>query len=289
MQDAGCMGSAAEDDTFHRRMRSLVALALPTAVAGCSLLVTTSDLAGGAADGGAAGTSSADGQATPEGSTRGPDGGASDTGSGSGGTKELPGLVGAWLFDDGTANDSSGKGHHGIFDGDAHVVDTSDRGKVMAVSGGGSLTVGVLDNDAFPSSGTISVWFQWKTMPKDVECGVFDEWDSTRHHVFVRHANGDLPGGMQVAYQPSSSEYALARDFDVAKGSWAHVVVTWDEAEQQASVFLDGKGLLGDNFPGGGFTPRGQRVAFGLRLDGLIDDVRLFDRVLSESEIKTLP
>lgn len=286
-----CMASASTARvTFGRRMRFIAVLGVTATIAGCSLLVSTSDLTGGTLDAGTSPDGASNSSSSGDSGTSGPPDGSmtSDAEAGSNVT-ELAGLVGKWTFEDGTPNDSSGKGRHGQLVGNSKITMT-DRGNALRVQTDGHFVVEALNGGAFPKSGTISIWLQYVTMDQSSEESIFDSWANNRDHIFVRHANGEPIGKMQVAYQKSSDQYELATGFDVDPGRWSHVVITWDAAESYGRAYVDGKfGILGDNYPSGSFTPSGQLMSFGERLDGYIDDVRLFDRPLAEAEIFSLP
>jgi hypothetical protein len=265
-------------------MRFVVAVALGSLVAGCTLLVSTSGFDDGKPDAGTTPRPKDSGSIAPTDAQPTTDSGLADAGTAD---RELPGLIGAWLFDDGTANDSSGHAHHGAFAGDAVVADTN-RGKAMHVSGAGRMHVDTLLNTAFPASGTLSVWFQWATMAVEDQNGFFDSWDDTRDHIFVRHANGDTVGTIQIALQKPSL-YEIAPTFDLAQNTWTHVVVAWNAVTQVATVFVDEQKVASGIYRDGSFTPSGQHCVFGDSVDGLIDDIRLYDRALSDAEMIGLP
>ena len=263
-------------------MRSFAVVGLSAMVAGCTLLVSTSDLSGGTPASGA--PDSSDSTHRDSGAVPAPEGGS----TAEAGRGELPGLVGKWLFDDGTPNDSSGNGRQGQVEGDA-TIEMTDRGSAVRVQTKGHFTVDVLDAAAFQKSGTISVWFRYLSMARDIEQSIFDSWVDTREHIFVRHANGAAVGHMQIGFQKGANEYELATGFDVDVGRWAHVIVTWDAANTYGRAYVDGQSVLADNYPSGAFVPKGQLMDFGGNLDGYIDDVRLYDRPLTEVEISSLP
>lgn len=170
-------------------MRLRFALGLTAAVGvalvGCSLVIDTSDLATGRPDAGNQPT--VDGHAPVVVDEAGTDSGSPDAEAGADAkvpVVELPGLIGAWLFDDDTARDSSFKKRDGSLLGDAKIVAT-DRGKAMQVNGTGSMTIASLNNTEFPGSGTLSVWFQYSQMDDITEQCIFDEWASDRPHIFL--------------------------------------------------------------------------------------------------------
>ena len=264
-------------------MRFAFALGITILVGGCSLLVETGDLDKGTDDGGS--TPQPEGGNVPV-IEAGVDGGS---GSEAGTYQELDGLIGAWLFDDGTVSDSSGFERVGALDGDAKIVAAPDRsGRALELSGNGSMSIDELSGLGFPNEeGTLSFWMRWRTMEKAAQSCFFDEWTDGRDHIFVRKANNDAPGSIQIAFQEEI--YEFEDGFDLIPNRWAHVVISWDTENREGRIVVDGKTIAYDTYEGTTFKPTAQRMTFGLNLDGFIDDIRLFRRPLSESEAIALP
>ncbi|MBX3226575.1 MAG: hypothetical protein KIT84_32050 [Labilithrix sp.] len=263
-----------------------LAIAVAAITAGCSLLVSTDGLRDGpAAVGPEAGALDIADVPSPE------DAGADDATPSveagvDAGPTEPPGLIGKWTFDDGTASDASEKGHHGTLTGSAKVGDT-DRGKALVLDGGGAMRVTALDGAAFPPSGTLSIWFRYEEIAVDVEQVLFDDWDRNRHHLMLRHADNDPANEIQLALMPRSGPYVAEIYFVLSEKTWHHLVITWDADAGRLSAYQGGK-ISRDQYKAA-FTPREQRVRLGTRLIGAIDDVRLFDRPLTDEEALALP
>lgn len=202
-------------------------------------------------------------------------------------TSELPGLVGAWLFDDGTANDSSGRSHHGVLSGNATVGADPTRGKVLLLDGG-AMEVSALGGAAFPHSGTVSLWFRWTEMAQADTQILFDGWDKSRRHLMLRHANDAPIGEIQFALQQRAAPYVAEGYAVTPRNEWQHLVITWDAEKRSGTLYQNGALVSRDSYDGD-FVPDEQEVVVGLFLRGAIDDVRLFDRPLSEEEAKKLP
>ena len=88
----------------------------------------------------------------------------------------------------------------------------------------------------------------------------------------------------------------------VSEGEWAHLTMTWDHAADKVAVYINGvfedddtNASMDDvdvleNHPpqvGRYALQNGSNHDFGGYFDGLIDEVQLFDRVLTTTEIAT--
>ena len=212
------------------------------------------------------------------------------------------GLVGWWKFDEGTstnAHDSSGNGYNGI-------LSTSGSTKPQWVSGklgqalnfdGSSSYVGAGAGPSLNISGaiTVSAWI------KPTVVGV---------------ANSDIVANMNAAASTEQYELTLdsggAVEFDLNNGgaqqfdygtqilsanNWYHIVATRDAGNTASKIYINGVadtvGRAGSgSIPTSGFG----RTAIGRSGDdisgayfpGIIDDVRIYNRQLSASEVANL-
>lgn len=209
-----------------------------------------------------------------------------------GGATLDPSLLGWWSFDDLTGAsvaDLSGRGNVAILSGDAVITQTGTHAKgAVSLSKEGKVDIPSLSGASFPRTGTLSLWFKWRTMDLPDHVGVFDLWTSDRSHVFLRHANGDVAGHFQVAFQDSSPGYPFVWGFDVPAETWAHVVITWDEAALRGAIYVNGA-VVAERGYDRDFAPTGQVVQLGVDFDGAIDELRLYGRVLGADEIAALP
>jgi hypothetical protein len=265
-------------------MRLVFASVAMVVAAGCSLLVDTGELAGGTAD---AGGALADGSTIGDGGTdAGPPSTDTDAEAGVNVLSER-GLVGAWFFDDGTSRDLTGRGSNAVLQGDAKIVAMDGRGQALQTSGNGLLLISAFDGEAFPVSGTLSLWIRYTTMRTEDQVCFLDQWNDKRDHIFLRKPDGDAVGALQLAFQ-EQEVYEYASYFELGPNTWAHVVTTWDNQEREGRLVVDGKDIGPDNYLGTTFKPSGQQMRFGFGLNGFIDDIRLYNRVLSYEEIQAL-
>lgn len=204
-------------------------------------------------------------------------------------------LVGWWSFDQATGvnvPDLTGRGHDAVLRGNAAITLTNAHagGAVLVFrTGGGWVDVPSLAGDAFPRSGTLSLWFRWDVMDAAEQAGVFDVWTEDRRHLFVRHANGRPVEQFQFAAQDVGPVgYPYAAGFTTPAMTWTHLVLTWDETAQATALYVDGA-LEASGAFSSTFAPTQQLFQLGVGLTGAIDEVRLYRRVLGAQEVSLLP
>ena len=201
-----------------------------------------------------------------------------------------PDLVAHCKLDDGagtTAIDSSGNGNDGTFVGEPQWV-AGKLGGALDFDGnseyvdcGNDEIFGI--TDAF----SLTVWINWREPTVSWQT-VIAKGDNT-----WRIARGDTTQTMDFGFDDGSRGWAAARTAsDVPLNEWHHVAATIDKIEG-AKIYLDGV-LEGTNSDTGGISTGGTNhpVYIGENAQssgrfwvGLIDDVRVYKRVLTETEI----
>jgi len=223
------------------------------------------------------------------------------------------GLIGHWEFEsqtDGVTPDSSGNGHSGRLEGNAAIVSDAERGKVLALSGLRSSGDGV-NIDAIreiptllPHRGaTLAAWI--KRNP-DSSAGY------EHGYIVALGASGDAPimtlGVSKDSRRPmgfiegdgDADQAHVSGDTGLLDGEWTHLAVTYDRAANQAITYLNGvaQATPADISAVGDGALDWQGATIGRNPDhlerddrffgGRIDDVRIYDRVLSTAEIRAL-
>ena len=214
------------------------------------------------------------------------------------------GLVGWWTFDgknltSTTATDSSGQGNTGTLVGGP----TPTIGKIgQALSFNGTsqyVSVGSSTSLTLTSAITISAWvlFSDKTNGGTIVGSINNVGGSASQYFFVDHNGGSQDGiciyrtlnGVRASFCDMYSSNALSLEV------WHHVVYTYDGSTE--SIYLDGikkssESASGLFATGGGFYP----ITFAYDSSGgsdhfsreSLDDVRIYNRALSASEVQAL-
>jgi hypothetical protein len=205
-----------------------------------------------------------------------------------------PDLVAHWKFDDGsgtTALDSSGNGNDGTFVGTPQWA-AGKLGGALDFDGDNSYVDCGNDEifgitDAF----SLTVWINWRTVTVDWQT-VIAKGDNT-----WRLARGGSSQTMDFGFTDGGPRgwMSVATASDVPLNEWHHVAATIDKIEG-AKIYLDGV-LEGTNPDKDGITTGGTNYAVfigensqatGRFWVGLIDDVRVYKRVLLEGEIQAV-
>jgi len=210
-------------------------------------------------------------------------------------------LVGFWNFDDGTADDSSGNGHHGT----------------LVQSGGGTSVNIVYDGDR--DSNVLELNNPvGHTINSVVDCGGAGSWADIRSRISIAlwvkvdtfHASNQylLTKGNTYqltrsgttnamrSYMDGLSDTALSSSATVNDGGWHQVAVTYDSNSSERIIYIDGEDS-GSDAPSGLLNVHTGTFVIGGRLnssydhrgwDGRVDDVRLYDYVLTPDDVDLL-
>jgi hypothetical protein len=196
------------------------------------------------------------------------------------------GLIGYWAFDEGTgtvAKDTSGNGHDGQLVGNPQWV----AGNVG----------GALKFDGVKSKVDIPYWPEVTPTEGTTMCSWVFPTDTTRSCI-VGQYEGYGMALMTDLYLKSviwGSDWVL--DTTIPQGEWSYIVMTWDVANKQRKVYLDGQ-LAGERADA---TVPAVRNNLGIGLwigwpdawgddsfAGLLDEVRLYNRVLTAGQVEDL-
>jgi len=202
-------------------------------------------------------------------------------------------LCGLWLFDEGagkTVKDSSGNGNDGEIIGDLNWVD-GKFGKALEFPGESMNLVQIPDSDSLnPTTGiTISAWgwladtggnrrfLQKSTAGSDNQYRLLLEWGTFKFDA------GPGVSPKEITTPIFSTE------------EWHHVVGTYNGKE--SAIYIDGEKVVSQN-ASGEMTPSTGPIFLGAKWNdpahpgdywkGKIDEVAVFNRGLTEDEIKSL-
>ena len=211
-----------------------------------------------------------------------------------------PNLVGYWPLD-GKPEDVSGRGNHATLQGATFSSDSAPTGVLnhgsLSVTPDGYAAVPHSDSLNAPTLVTVALWVKVRKPPvmwpdreknplgllgkgrwweENYAVGLGDYW-----YLFGRGLEG-----LQV---PALSDTVRT------SGRWHHVAAVLDGHRKQGRLYIDGllhHVALGGAAPSGGVNDRplcfGRFGPGGLGLDGLLDDIRIYTRALSDEEIAGL-
>ena len=103
----------------------------------------------------------------------------------------------------------------------------------------------------------------------------------------------DLSLDIEIELEDGSWDYVYADVGAVTPNTWNHIVVTFDSDSGRVILYINGQEM--DRYehdePGVALTkeyssPLNEMISFGGRVPGIMDEVRLWDRALSDQEVK---
>jgi hypothetical protein len=206
------------------------------------------------------------------------------------------GLVSAWLFDDGTANDFIGN-NNGTLNGNPTFVEGKFN-KALSFDGKAAY-VNLGDTKNFPngsSKRTVAFWTLLRN--KAASDNYFMCWGECLKGgaFFAPRINADGNISLMVNNTGGYSDIDPAIKLDVILGVWSHLVYTYDGATT-VKIYIngvlnhEGNTLLALNTSTGFDAYIGARDCFGgynNGIDASIDEVGIWNRVLSDDEIASL-
>ena len=211
------------------------------------------------------------------------------------------GLLGLWRFE-GDASDSSLNSNAGTFEnGAALSADTpSGAGQSLALEGGDQhVLVPHHDSLNVTSAVTIAGWVKTTNNAWDGILAKSPSDGSAANHAGnyeLRIENGSR--GVHLLYQnggENDTAFHLNNDSPIPDNEWTHIAVT-ASAEGMAKTYINGV-FVSDHadpvmatFGATNTNPLylGSRADLFTTMDGLLDDLAIFDEVLSESQIQTI-
>ncbi|MCX5764776.1 MAG: Ig-like domain-containing protein [Gemmatimonadetes bacterium] len=202
------------------------------------------------------------------------------------------GLIAYYPFS-GNANDASGFGHHGVVTGATLTTDRfgAANSAYYFAQGTNQIAIGDINlNGAF----TLSAWV--KKDAKNSGSGLISRYAADNSQGFELNLPADSTanhGYCVVFHSRGSAGPVNACRPTIAAGSWYHLAATLD-ASGNGSIYVDGvlmstmAGMLPDLFRTGYGVLLG-RCAWGCTaLGGSLDEVRIYSRALSQSEVAAL-
>ena len=198
------------------------------------------------------------------------------------------GLVAAWSFNAGagtTAADATGKGHTGTISGAAWSA-AGKNGGALSFDGINDWVTVADANDLDLTNGmTLSAWVRPSGAGADWQTVVLKE--SPGFMVYALYADTDT--------NRPSGHVVIGGDLDVrgtaqlAANTWTHLAATFDGANLRLYVngaLVATRAVAGSMSASTGVLRIGGNATWGEWFGGLVDDVRVYNRALSQTEIQ---
>ncbi|MBD3649701.1 MAG: LamG domain-containing protein, partial [Alcanivorax sp.] len=209
------------------------------------------------------------------------------------------GLVGHWAFDENegmTAADSSGSGNDGT------LANMESWARTTGVTGGSLGFDGIDDIVRVPHADaidfadqdfSISFWLlqgYHDNSGSYVLKGSFGAPKSGKRYEVFHHASGEVRFAID---DDKTKSRVVLPDTDFVTGEWVHVVAIRDTGKDELRLYADGKQKGAAPDESGDISQAeglfiGGSTDEGSFFDGFLDDVRIYDRVLTEPEILAL-
>jgi len=180
--------------------------------------------------------------------------------------------------------DSSKTGSHGAFFGDGVVVGIDPQRGYVGIFNGSA-------NEAFPPSVqadmTLAMWLQTSMPGTGMEGNLWSEGSSLLDGESGGPVNdyGWTLLGSHVAFGVGNPDQTFDSKTSVVDGKWHHLAATRDNTTGAVILYLDGANDGGGKGAAGNRNQVNPHLLTGSALVGRIADIRLYDRVLTPSEV----
>lgn len=203
----------------------------------------------------------------------------------SGGCEEVFGLIGYWQFD-GNANDASGKANHGTAVNVTAVPGRGGSAQTAYQFTGSSSYVQVanpLSQPVLDQEWSVAAWIKLPTgSPNSSQILV----GGINSGVELNHVNRGLP---LLYLNSGSDDYYVYGTQDLRNGVWTHVTYVFRNSDGLRKIYVNGTDASGSG-PNYTSTPSGLQamLMIGSGVQGIIDEVRIYERPLRSEEIRRL-
>lgn len=215
-------------------------------------------------------------------------------------------LVGWWKLDETTgtlASDSSGEGFNGTLANMLGSEWEDDSGKIKGAlrfdeNDSEYVTMGDVLDTASGEDFTVSAWFKSSgntgSIQRIVQKGGAG---SARKFIVYINTNGVLTTQVRDDVGDTNTSFGLNYPtVNLYTGEWFHTVMQWDSSEGKMTVYLNGRSQITGNRANLVNADLSNSRAFTIgatetgaqAYDGLIDDVRFYNKILSDSEVQAI-
>ena len=209
----------------------------------------------------------------------------------------LDNAVGIWLFDEGSgdvASDSSGNGNDGQIMNSPEWVD-GKSGKALRFDG----VDDYVDLPPITSTNwegmTVTAWVVLSLLPNELPYSYGEIYGSHQDYYDLYEDRGNNELRCKFATNAAAERPGIPTA-DLATEQWLHIVGTFDNASGEARIYMNGEVVDTHNLTGA--INGTQHSAIGAQgnengpfsdfLDGIIDEVAIFNVSLTEDEVQTI-
>jgi hypothetical protein len=202
------------------------------------------------------------------------------------------GLIAYWSFDDGTASDLSGHKHDGVLSGCAQIVN-GVIGRALRFTGGCSIAIAGDDlGFTYESEKSIAVWIRPDSVG-DNDSGIISKYRHFQVSQSNFYASIFLSRGQLWTRLTGSGSGVV--DVKIGRiGEWQHLVFIMKSGNGNSRIFYNGSLVAsGDLIYNSTISKEPLRIGDIVGDDdqtfrGDLDEIRIYDRELSEGEIRQL-
>jgi hypothetical protein len=209
------------------------------------------------------------------------------------------GLVAYYPFD-GNANDESGNGNHGIVHGAMLATDRFGKESSAYKFDGVDDIIRINDdsNMLAPKTLTISVWLMKTGSSSDsVERMILykGNYDPLPNMAYSIEIEPQMMGRIRLRSDTANyPNYQKIYTPIIELNKWYHVVGIFDDTRKTEKFYMNGA-LIGQHIYSGTISQKQEPLCIGgycyngeYPFNGLVDDIRIYNRAISESEIQQL-
>jgi hypothetical protein len=214
------------------------------------------------------------------------------------------GLIAYWTFDEcagGTVHDASGHGNDGVMDSGAWTPGVCDCALELAASRSGVYAIPGSWDDTLAGALTVSAWVKWYG-PTSRGCYIFDARDAgmgdLRYGMIFLISSETRKAGFELLCGSDPTFVTVWSNRALVPGEWTHIAAVLDFPGGVLSLYLNGE-LDNPLVPSIPYCRSDDRPAIGNNhwapgddqwapLNGVIDDLRIYDRALSADEVRSL-
>jgi hypothetical protein len=198
-------------------------------------------------------------------------------------------FIGMWLFDDNkgdTAKDSSQNGNDGTFIGDPQWVE-GKFGKALSFDGVDDYMDTGLNTDDLSSPITISFWMNAAQIKKSPLVSGYNGADPNANRWDIQLSRD---GAGKIRWVEHEGRDGAISATVIQADTWYHVAVIHDLPNSESHIFVDGVLEATAKIEQDLNTNRVLQIADGDGdcYGGIIDDVAIFNAVLTEDDILTI-